>query len=87
MIHFDHILWRLRQLLINPRRAIIGRFKLSQKVGDLEIWYEPAEWDPSMACGLTMTEQHPDGACTVWSFDKKGRKRVVKRIPPLGEGG
>jgi hypothetical protein len=86
VIRFDHILWRLKQLLVNPKRAIIGRFKLSQKVDDLEIWYEPSEFDPSLGCGYTMTEQHPDGSSTVWYYDKKGRK-VVKRIPPLGEGG
>ena len=24
MIHLDHILWRLKQLLVNPKRAIVG---------------------------------------------------------------
>jgi hypothetical protein len=42
----DHILWRLKQLFVNPKRAIVGRFKLSQKVGDLEIWYEPGGKGP-----------------------------------------
>ena len=35
MIHLDHIRWRLKQLLVNPKRAIVGRFKLAQKVGNL----------------------------------------------------
>jgi hypothetical protein len=46
MIHPDHILWRLKQLLVNPKGAIVGRFKLAQKIGELEILYEPVQPDP-----------------------------------------
>jgi len=38
MIHPDRIRWRLKQLLVYPKRAIVGRFKLSQKVDDLMRW-------------------------------------------------
>jgi hypothetical protein len=45
LIHLDHIRWWLKQLLANPKWAIVGRFRRGPKISDLEIWYLPAEWD------------------------------------------
>jgi hypothetical protein len=62
MIHFDHILWRLKQLPVNPKGAIVGRFELAHKIGDLEIWYQPRQWDPRKAVHFRTAERQPDGS-------------------------
>lgn len=81
MIHLDHILWRLKQLLVNPKRAIVGRFKRAHKIGDLEIWYEPSQFDESKACGFRLETRQPDGSGIVETDDEKGRKVTHRELP------
>lgn len=81
MIHLDHILWRLKQLLVDPKRAIVGRFKLSTKIGELEIWYEPCQFDESKSSGLQVSTRQPDGSYVTESSDYKGRKVIIREPP------
>jgi hypothetical protein len=82
MIRRNHILWRLKQLLLDPKRAISGRFRRTHKTADLEIWEEPSYFDQTLR-GIKMSTRNPDGSWTVDSYDEKGRKTT--KWYPFGE--
>lgn len=83
MIRWDHILWRLKQLLVDPKRAIAGRFRRSGMYGDLEIWTEPSYFSDKPVPGLRTETRQPDGSWIVETYDEKGRK-IIKKLPPEG---